>query len=131
MHLLSILAGFLLEHVHAATVDNIGKGGPGIDVMWSKISEVLPFFGVNTGGAVNGPLLIASKVIRFVASLIGGVAVAILIYAGLKIVTSHGNDEALNEAKKMAIYALGGVILFLLTEFIIGYVVNVIGWATV
>lgn len=118
MQLLSILIGTLIQSAHAVTLEQIGSAGPGVSQMWNTIIGTFPHTSAGNGALA----LIALRIISFVLSLIGGAATAVMIYAGIKMVMSRGQDEGLSEAKKIALYALLGVILALLADVIVFFV---------
>lgn len=118
MKLLAILTGLLATRAAAATIDTAGTSGPGVSAMWGIITSIFPYAGVGKGALV----LIAFKIISFILSLIGGAATVVLIYAGIRLVISHGEEEGVSEAKKTALYALLGVVLALMADLIVFFV---------
>ncbi len=125
MLLLSFIINLLTPVAHAVVLNNAGtwspNGGPNMGVisMWTTICSTLPF--CNVGAAA--PVFFLGKVIRFIFLAIGGVAVCVIIYAGLTLVTSQGNDEVWTEAKKIIAYALGGIVLAILGNAVVTYVI--------
>ncbi|MDO8648299.1 MAG: hypothetical protein Q7R81_00785 [Candidatus Peregrinibacteria bacterium] len=119
--------GILIPDALAVAVDTIGSNDPSIAAMWTQIGRVLPFFDVGreaVGMDPNKSFFI--KAIRFMMELIGGTAVAVLIYAGIKMIMSQGNEEGTTEAKKIATYAIAGLILAILTDTIVNYLAGVV-----
>jgi hypothetical protein len=112
----------LVQTAHAARLETVGSRNPVIANMWARICSTLPFC---TVGA-NAPAFFGAKIARFVSSTILVLGVAVLIYAGIKIILSQGNEEALNEGKKIGMYALGGIALSILAQAIIRYVATVV-----
>ena len=123
MALLHFLIGFFTSDVHAVVLNNAGtwspNGGPnqGIISMWSTICSTLPF--CNLGA--DAPVFFLAKFIRFIFSVIAGVGVCVIIYAGITLVTAPGSDEVWTEAKKIIAYALGGIVLAILGNAIVVY----------
>lgn len=68
--------------------------------------------------------LFASKVV-IVLGFILIIAVAILIYAGFRMVISFGNDEAYNSAKSLAIRAAVGILIILVSYSLVIIVANI------
>lgn len=111
----------------AGTWTTTGQPNQAIIGMWTRICTVLPgctYFGGSrlgmagpeTGGiGTNAPLVFAMKLARYIFLGIGGVAVIVIVYAGIKLVTSQGNEESYAEAKKMVIYAAVGLIVALVS----------------
>ena len=108
---------------HAVRLENAGQDGPGgaspaVAAMWAQICNVLPFC---TIGA-DGPAFIAAKISRFILSLITGTAICFLIYAGIRVTISQGDEEGVGVAKKTAMYALLGIALTIMAQAIIYYI---------
>jgi hypothetical protein len=59
---------------------------------------------------------LANNVISWLVLILGTVAAIVIIYAGIKLVTSGGNQRAMEDAKSM------------MTNVIIGYVIVLAGW---
>lgn len=76
-------------------------------------------------GAGRGLLIaVAVRVGNAVLLVVAGTATIALIYAGLKLVFSAGNDQAVEEAKKIARISLSGVVLAMASAAIVTFV----GW---
>lgn len=85
-------------------------------------------FGLNRAGSVL-PLggedirVIAAKIIRIFLSLLGIIAVGLMLYAGFTWMTSGGNEEKISSAKKILINATIGLAIimssFAITQFIL------------
>lgn len=61
-----------------------------------------------TEGSVQSIIVNA---IQFATSLLGIVALAVLIWAGFQYMTSIGNDDQMNKAKKTAFWAVAGLVV--------------------
>lgn len=113
------LLSLFIEHAHA----QVGSG-PGVDQMWQTICSTLPYCNVGT----SAPAFFSQRIVNFVFPLIVGVAVCVIIYAGIKMIT--GGEEGYGEAKTMIMYALAGIVLAILTSaifvFIGGYLLPLI-----
>ena len=119
MRIVTFLMGFLLPVAHAVTLDDAGTGAPGVGDMWGKICPL--FLGgcnMTPGDAVT---YFTERIMLFVGSLIGAVAVGMVIYAGIKMILSQGQDEGRTEAKKIILYALAGVVLMMIAAAVIGF----------
>ncbi len=113
MRVLLFLMGLIPTIVSAAAdqdtsgPETVGQSNAGIKNMWDQICQprgVLPC-------SLSGNLIqfLSDRIIKFVFPLIGGIAVIMVIYAGLRIIFSQGKDEAVTEAKKIILYAVLGV----------------------
>jgi len=85
-----------------------------------------------TGGAPNvsaqGTLgQNVTSIINFFLGLLGLIAVAFLIYAGILMVTAGGNDEQIGKAKKIITYAVIGIVIILLSYTIVTFVTSSLG----
>lgn len=118
MHLFSSIAGLLISRAHAAQ-DIWGAENAGVQAMWQQIrSSVFDESDLGGGNLVSS---ISQAIINFVLPMVGGAAVVLIIYAGLKMIAGRGKDETLAEAKTITLYALLGVVLAVLATVIIGY----------
>ena len=120
MLLLSLLSRAFISIVSAESVDKIGEGSPGVSEMWSIIRGTFP----GTGAGEDAAGMISRGVNSLVLQLIGGVAVAMVIYAGLRMV--YGSEEGYGEAKKILKYTIIGVILALIADAILNMVYAII-----
>ncbi len=108
----------------------------GIFLASSHVFAQADAFGVNT---VKGflPLggedirLIAAKIIRIFLSLLGIIAIGLIMYAGFTWMTSGGNEEKIATAKKTLINATIGLVIimssFAITQFILGRLADATG----
>ncbi len=93
-------------------------------------------FGINRVGGFL-PLggedirVIAAKIIRIVLSLLGIIAVSLMLYAGFTWMTSAGNEEKISSAKKIMINATIGLVIvlssFAITQFVLKSLQDVTG----
>jgi cytochrome bd-type quinol oxidase subunit 2 len=65
--------------------------------------------------------------INYFLGLLGLIAVAFLIYAGILMVTAGGNDEQVAKSKKIITYAVIGIVIILLSWTIITFVTSALG----
>lgn len=71
------------------------------------------------GGAGTGPAFIkvfAFRTANLVLKLITGGAVLAIMWGGLKMISSAGNEEGKESAKKIVMFAIGGLLLSLVAE---------------
>lgn len=123
------LIGLFVSVTHAQALQDAGSSGPGVSQMWQTICSVLPCTTNYASADLGNGLIVAlaNGIIGFLSPLITVVAVCLVIYAGIVIVTSNGSEEKIGEAKKIIIYACAGVVLSLMTSAIIGFLVNYLG----
>jgi hypothetical protein len=118
MSFVHFLLGKLIETAYAEQLDNWGSANGGVQAMWAQIRATL----YTRQDPVQS--LMASTIL-FIFPLIGVAAVIIIIYAGIRIVSSQGKEDVVSEAKNMIFYACIGVILSIMATAIVGYFANV------
>lgn len=64
-------------------------------------------------------------IINYFLGFLGLIAVAFVIYAGVLMVTSQGEDENTGKAKKILLYAAIGIIIILMSFAIVNVVIGV------
>lgn len=122
MRLLLAILDWLVPTAHAVVLQTAGSSNPGVQSMWTTICQTMPFCGVG----LLAPGFFGAKLVRFILSIIGGTAVVVIIYGGIKMLLSQGSEEALTEARKIVMYAAAGLILALLANVVIFYVSSVV-----
>jgi hypothetical protein len=68
-----------------------------------------------------------TTIINYFLGLLGLIAVGFLIYAGILMVTAGGNDEQVTKARKIIMYAVGGIVIILLSYTIVTFVSSALG----
>ena len=68
-----------------------------------------------------------TTIINYFLGLLGLIAVAFLIYAGVLMVTAGGNDEQVTKARKIITYAAVGIVIILLSYTIVSFVSQALG----
>ncbi len=121
MNFFLTILGLFIPKASAVTLDQIGSG-PGISDMWSQIKDVFP---MSSEGA-NLPDTLFGKINTTILGLIAGVGVAMLIYAGVKMMSGGGNEEGFNEAKKIATNVVIGLIAAMVADAVIVYAVTLL-----
>ena len=113
------LSAVLLPALLTAPVDAafnpFGKACDGVN------SEVCNVSAENPVSGEGGVLLSAVQILSFV---VGVAAVIMLIYGGFKYVTSNGDPNGISTAKNTILYAIVGVLLFLVSQSIVLFVIN-------
>jgi hypothetical protein len=65
--------------------------------------------------------------INYFLGILGLVAVAFLIYAGVLMVTAGGAEEQVTKARKLIMYAVIGIVIILLSYTIVTFVSSALG----
>ena len=78
----------------------------------------------NANGSTDSLKTLAAKVISIFSILVGVVAVIMVIFGGFKYITSGGDSNSVSGAKNTLIYAIVGLIIVALAQFIVHFVLN-------
>jgi hypothetical protein len=66
------------------------------------------------------------SMINWILLFLGLIATGFLIYGGFLYITSAGNDENINKAKKLIMYAAIGVVVILLASILVNALVDMV-----
>lgn len=80
----------------------------------------------NKGGKADETQLngIITKVINIITVIVGIVAVIMIIFGGFKYITSGGDSNKVGSAKNTILYAVVGLVVVALAQFIVKFVLN-------
>lgn len=79
------------------------------------------------GATAQGDLVTnVQLVINYFLGVLGLVAVAFLIYAGILMVTAGGEEDNIGKAKKIITYAAIGIVIIVLSYTIVQFVTSVL-----
>lgn len=70
----------------------------------------------------SGLKTIANKIVNLFSIIVGIVAVIMIIYGGFRYITSGGDSGRVGNAKNTLIYAIIGLIIVALAQFLVHYV---------
>ncbi|MCD6109399.1 hypothetical protein J7J83_01410 [bacterium] len=73
------------------------------------------------GGDIRALVL---NIVSFVLGFLGLIAVIMIIYGGITYVTAAGNQEKVDSAKKIIMYAIVGIIIVLISFALVNTVIN-------
>ena len=107
-----------LTRASASSIEQLGSGSPGIDTMWTELKGIFPHTDLGSGGLAFFVLLLTNLILRFIA----GIAVLMIVYGGIKMMTTVADENAQSEAKKVVIFACLGLILAIGADAIVMYV---------
>lgn len=57
----------------------------------------------------------------------GAIAIAMIIWGAIVLGTAGGNEEKIGKGKKILTYAVGGLIFILISGFLIGFFIKILG----
>lgn len=78
---------------------------------------------LNPFSGSGGVLMRATKLFVFV---VGAASILIIIFGGIKYITSDGDANSISSAKSTVLYAFIGLIIALIAQAIIVFVINII-----
>lgn len=85
----------------------------------------------NSIGLVSTDIrVIVGRVIQIILSLLGAIAIGLIIYAGFTIMTANGSEDKVGEGKKILVNATVGLIILLSAVGIVQFVLNALSQAT-
>jgi Zn-dependent protease with chaperone function len=94
-------------------------------------NELLPTeIGTNIGTGTTDIRITIARIIRTAMSLLGIIAVLIILYGGFKWMTAAGSDEAVGDAKKIITAGIIGLVIILTAYAIASFVINSLVTAT-
>ncbi|HET7640351.1 MAG TPA: pilin [Ktedonobacteraceae bacterium] len=73
------------------------------------------------GGTLND---IIAVVVNLLSAIIGVIAVIMLIFAGYRYITSGGDSSKVTSAKNTLVYALIGLVVVAMSQFIVKFVIQ-------
>ncbi len=78
----------------------------------------------NIGLGNENPKVIIANIVNILLGFLGIVAVIIIMYAGFVWMTSNGNPDKINKAKKMLLGAVIGLIIIISAFSIVAFIIN-------
>lgn len=115
--LLSILAPFFSQSVYAACPDPDH----------AKTSQDQALSGLGTSGgdcSGSGVTNFISAIVNILSIVVGIAAIIVIILSGLKYITSGGDSGKIASAKNTLIYALIGLVVAALAQFLVHFVLT-------
>lgn len=74
--------------------------------------------------ATSGPTVTAAKVINWLLTLLGAIAIALTVYAGMVWLLARGNDDEIKKAKDILAGSAIGLLIVLASYSITTYIFN-------
>lgn len=79
----------------------------------------------SAGAKPSGDLAsVIKKVLNLLSAVAGVLAVIMIMVAGLRLVTSAGNEEGVKKAKSTLVYAVVGLILVAVAQILVHFVIH-------
>lgn len=79
------------------------------------------------GGTSTSGIAVAQLLLNTLSLLVFFAALVFIIYAGIRFITSGGDEEALASARKQLLYAIVGIIIASLAFFLVRTLITVLG----
>lgn len=112
----------VMSRAHAAVIEQIGAGAPGIDNMWADLKSIFPHTDLGSQGLAFVILMFTNLILRF----IGGIAILMIMYGGIRMIMTVADENAHGEAKKIVLYSCLGLILTIGADGIVMYVMRLV-----
>ena len=74
-----------------------------------------------------GPEGVITNITNTILYIIGIIAIIMLIFGGIKYITSGGDSQKVKDAKNTILYAIVGLVIALLSFAIVNFVLNALG----
>jgi hypothetical protein len=87
-------------------------------------------YGSDTGLSSTDPRTIAAKIINIALGILGILAVVLILLGGFKWMTAAGNEEQIEEAKKILIGGVIGLVIILASWGLATFIINSLVSAT-
>jgi Type IV secretion system pilin len=115
---------FLLALLLAATM-SLGMTSVALaDGAKDEVCSGVSLTGAPCGGGAGNITPVIKAAIQILTLIAGIAAVIMIIVAGLKFITSGGDASAVSSAKNSLVYALVGVVVVALAQFIVHFVLG-------
>ncbi|MFH1375743.1 MAG: pilin [Patescibacteria group bacterium] len=90
------------------------------------ISKTCTVWQQQQGLCTAGLRTLVLNIVNWFLLFLGLVATGFLVYGGFLYVTSAGNDENINKAKKIIIYAAVGILIIVLAAVLVNALVDIV-----
>jgi energy-converting hydrogenase Eha subunit B len=84
----------------------------------------------STNGAEHQANALIKSIVNILSSIVGVLAVIMLIFAGFRYVTSAGNTETIGKAKNTILFAIIGLVIVAFAQLIVHFVLSQTNKAT-
>jgi hypothetical protein len=105
----------------------LAAGSASKDSACSALDELDSSQGCDSDASKNVVKDLVSTVVNILSLIIGAVAIIMIIVSGFRYVTSGGESSKVAGAKSGLIYAIVGLVVAALAQFIVHFVLNKVG----
>ena len=79
-------------------------------------------------GTASGDLAsVILNLVNYVLAIVGIIALAYLVYGGFRYITSAGNEDTIDEAKRIILYAITGIVVIGVSAALVNFVIRGVG----
>ena len=127
---LATVLSFQAASAQANIQDSLCKGSDQLEVGHVSGRECEVAANRGQGGTEQTVNDLIEKIINIFSVIVGIIAVIMIIYGGLKFITSGGDSGRLTSAKQTILYALIGLIIVAIAQFFVRFVLTQVNKAT-
>jgi hypothetical protein len=122
----TLMTPALVPVIAHATDTNLQKTIVGQECKGSDLNLDTNGLATGTGctGDSTGLNSLLTNIINIFSVLVGAIAVIMIIIGGFRYVISSGNDQAVSGAKNTIIFALVGLVIVALAQFLVHFVIG-------
>lgn len=95
-------------------------------VLADDITQTCTQWQIDQGLCDPGLRNLVLNIVNWILLFLGLIATGFLIYGGFLYITSAGNDENINKAKKLITYAAIGIVVILLSAVLVNALVDMV-----
>ena len=90
---------------------------------WAQLDNNVPdVTGKNIGGSNLKQAIV--NIVKYILTFVAIIAVAVIVFAGIRFIISAGEEGEKEKAKKMIIYAVIGLLIIMLAQAIVNFVIG-------
>jgi hypothetical protein len=108
---------------------SIGAALPAYTQIEPLEDDIAGDLGIAQGQTTDDLLNFVTNIINAFLAFAALIAAIFFIVAGVRYITSQGDEQAAETAKKMMLYAFIGLLLIGFAAIIVNYIVVVVGWS--
>jgi hypothetical protein len=108
-----------------------------LQALWSLGLTLLPTIVFAQGGLTGAPIpsgtargdlaSVILNIVNYVLAIVGVIALAYLVYGGFMYITSGGNEDRIDTAKRIILNAIIGIVVIGVAAALVNFVVRGVG----
>ncbi len=68
-----------------------------------------------------------TTILNYVLTILGAIAVIMIVYSGIQMIISQGNSEKVAQARRSIVYAFAGLVVIFFAQVIVLFIFNEAG----